>query len=76
MNRAQIVDDSLNLARGNQLSYEQALHTIQYLKNETEYVPWYAAFSNFDFILNRFKNDESTIFKVSHNYKQVRLIVF
>lgn len=60
----QIVDDALNLARGELLSYTQALNTIQYLKNETEYVPWYAALANFKFILTRFKSEERAIFEV------------
>lgn len=51
------------MARANQLNYAQALHTIEYLKNETDYAPWYAAFSNFDYILNRFNNEESKLFK-------------
>ncbi|XP_055325495.1 uncharacterized protein LOC129579438 [Sitodiplosis mosellana] len=63
LNRAQLVDDALNLARASQLNYTQALHTIHYLKNETDYVPWLSAFNNFDFILARFKSDDAKIFK-------------
>ncbi|XP_031623813.1 membrane alanyl aminopeptidase-like [Contarinia nasturtii] len=58
-NRAQIVDDALNLARARQLNYSQALHTIEYLQNETDYIPWLSAFNNFEFILARFKTEEA-----------------
>lgn len=61
----QIVDDALNLARSSQLDYVKALQTIQYLENEMEYAPWKAAFNGFDFILARFKPDESYLFEVS-----------
>lgn len=60
----QIVDDSLNLARGNLLNYTRALSIIQYLEKETHYIPWSAAFRNFDYILTRFKPDEVTVFQV------------
>lgn len=61
----QIVDDALNLARAQQLRYELALEAIEYLKNEIVYMPWKAAFTNLEFILARFKNEEAPIFKVN-----------
>ncbi|XP_042891238.1 aminopeptidase N-like [Penaeus japonicus] len=50
VNRAQIIDDAMNLARAGQLRYETALHVLSYLKNETEYLPWSAALNNLEYI--------------------------
>ena len=44
-NRAQILDDALNLARAKLLDYETALSLTGYLSKEEEYVPWTAALS-------------------------------
>jgi len=49
-NRAQIIDDSLNLARGGYLNYNTAMDITKYLKHETDYVPWKAAISALNFI--------------------------
>lgn len=43
INRAQLIDDALNLARAGYLEYEHALKITLYLKQETDYIPWYAA---------------------------------
>jgi aminopeptidase N len=43
INRAQIIDDALNLARAGHLKYELALGVTSYLNSETEYIPWAAA---------------------------------
>ena len=43
INRAQIIDDALNLARAGHLKYELALGVTSYLNYETEYIPWAAA---------------------------------
>jgi aminopeptidase N len=42
LNRAQLVDDSLNLARGGQLQYKIAFDILQYLEMESDYPPWAA----------------------------------
>ncbi|KFM56852.1 Aminopeptidase N, partial [Stegodyphus mimosarum] len=52
VNRAQIIDDSLDLARAGQLNYHLALNTTLYLKNEEDYLPWKAALHGFSFIDN------------------------
>lgn len=50
INRAQLVDDSLNLARADRLSYEIAFDLISYLSSETDYLPWQAALPSFSFL--------------------------
>lgn len=50
INRAQLVDDSLNLARAGRLDYATALDVISYLKAETEYLPWKSALVGMSFL--------------------------
>lgn len=52
LNRAQLIDDSLNLARSSHIKYDIALRLIQYLTKEREYIPW-AATNNGLAFLNR-----------------------
>lgn len=40
LNRAQLVDDSLNLARAGKINYEIPFGILKYLESETDYVPW------------------------------------
>lgn len=42
INRAQIVDDAMNLALSGRLDYKTALDITNYLAHETSYVPWKA----------------------------------
>lgn len=49
-NRAQIMDDYLNLARANVTSYVTALELTRYLKHERDYAPWTAASVALDFV--------------------------
>jgi aminopeptidase N len=49
-NRAQLIDDALNLARGGYLNYGTALDVTKYLSHETDYVPWKAAINAMNFI--------------------------
>jgi hypothetical protein len=49
-NRAQILDDSLVLAREDLLDYPIALETTEYLANELDYIPWAAAIAEFKYI--------------------------
>ncbi|XP_065349188.1 aminopeptidase Ey-like [Cloeon dipterum] len=46
LNRAQLIDDALDLARAGLLEYNSALNLLRYLRQEREYLPWRAAFSN------------------------------
>ncbi|XP_032684080.1 aminopeptidase N-like [Odontomachus brunneus] len=62
VSRAQLIDDSMNLARAGYLSYTSALPITNYLHRETDYIPWYAAFRAFDYLdrnLQGMKNYEN-----------------
>lgn len=50
INRAQLIDDALNLARGNRLPYKTALSVTRYLKHEDEFLPWKAALTALGYI--------------------------
>ncbi|XP_053660803.1 aminopeptidase N-like [Anopheles marshallii] len=49
-NRAQLIDDALNLARAGYLDYVVALNVTRYLVHETDYVPWKAAIAALNYI--------------------------
>ncbi len=50
LNRAQLLDDSLNVARMGEVPYAVALDLTRYLRSERDYVPWEAALSAFDYL--------------------------
>lgn len=52
INRGQLVDDALNLARAGRLDYATALSVTSYLAQETEYVPWKAALTAMSYLDN------------------------
>lgn len=65
-NRAQLIDDSMNLARGGYLPYEVALNLTTYLQHEDDYVPWKAAISTLSFIDEMFvRQGDYHLLKVS-----------
>lgn len=50
LNRAQLLDDSFNLARSGRLPYAVAFDLLSYIKNETDYVPLYTFFQHLEFL--------------------------
>ncbi|KAK7083143.1 hypothetical protein SK128_001738 [Halocaridina rubra] len=54
INRAQLLDDALDLAGAGFLSYTTAFSINAYLSSETEYVPWTAALDNMGYIEQMF----------------------
>lgn len=59
INRAQIVDDALNLARAGIIEYSKALSVLEYLVKEKEYYPWYSAFSGFGYLRRRLGSSDA-----------------
>eukprot|EP00092_Neocalanus_flemingeri_P026889 GFUD01029145.1.p1 GENE.GFUD01029145.1~~GFUD01029145.1.p1 ORF type:complete len:1053 (+),score=224.11 GFUD01029145.1:199-3357(+) len=55
INRAQVMDDAFDLARGGLLDYSTALRTTEYLKSEVDYIPWKAALTGFVYLENMMK---------------------
>lgn len=49
-NRAQLIDDAMNLARAGILDYGIALNMTKYLVHENEFVPWKAALYSLNFL--------------------------
>ncbi|XP_011497365.1 PREDICTED: aminopeptidase N [Ceratosolen solmsi marchali] len=56
INRAQLLDDALNLARAGLLDYGTAMDVTSYLEQETEYLPWKAALSAIIYLDNMLVN--------------------
>lgn len=70
-NRAQLIDDSMNLARAGYIAYDIALNLTRYLVNEMEYVPWKAAISGFHFLNTMFVSQgEYDLLKVRENARK------
>lgn len=63
LNRAQIVDDILNLARANFVDYYQALTVIQYLEKEENYLPWTTAIYSLNYVSIRLSDAELIKYK-------------
>lgn len=47
---AQLIDDSMNLARGGYLNYSITLALIKFLRDVSDYIPWEAAVTSFKFL--------------------------
>lgn len=64
-NRAQLMDDTLNLACAGLLPYEKALEATKYLRKEKEFLPWDAAFSSIRYLSDMLLRTEGYgLFKV------------
>ncbi|XP_015604740.1 aminopeptidase N [Cephus cinctus] len=50
VNRAQLLDDAFNLARAGYIDYTIALDLTTYLAQETDYIPWYSAFTGLNYL--------------------------
>ncbi|ROT72060.1 putative aminopeptidase N-like [Penaeus vannamei] len=67
INRGQIVDDAMNLARAGHLSYKLALDVLLYLRNEGEYLPWATGARKFVYIESMFRRrSDSALSRLGH----------
>lgn len=55
LNRAQLIDDSFNLARAGMLEYSTALNLSTYLTNENDTIPWYTAIDCLSYVVERMR---------------------
>ena len=53
LDRAQLIDDIMNLARSNHASYDLVLDLLTYLRHESDFIPWESAFKALDFLHSR-----------------------
>ncbi|XP_076648371.1 putative aminopeptidase-2 isoform X2 [Halictus rubicundus] len=67
-NRAQLVDDALNLARAQRMFYDEAFNCTNYLRNETEYLPWKAFFNGIGFVLQRAEGHTDNVTSLLQKY--------
>ena len=75
VNRAQLVDDSLNLAAAGVLSYVTALNLVSFLSSETEYYAWFGALDEIDYIdtmlYNQQINPDWKVWTWLENYERI-----
>jgi aminopeptidase N len=68
LNKAQLLDDSLSLARVGLLNYSTALDLTTYLAAETDFIPWVSFFRALTFLNARFAGTEDyDVFQVSQS---------
>lgn len=68
LNRAQIVDDTLNFGRSGAMKYDEILNILLYLTGEENYLPWMSALTNFAVIEQRLDTESYAKFKVHPVY--------
>uniref|UniRef100_UPI00358F8C8C aminopeptidase N n=1 Tax=Myxine glutinosa TaxID=7769 RepID=UPI00358F8C8C len=73
-NRAQLIDDTFNLATAGLMKIEDALDTTIYLVDESEYVPWQTAINNLGYINLMFSMSMSYGNLQTYMKKQIRKI--
>lgn len=62
LNRAQVVDDVLNLARGDLLDYQMVFDILDYLVTEKDYIPWLSAINGLGYLSRRMAGQHSDLF--------------
>jgi len=77
VNRAQLLDDSLNLARAGVLPYGTALDLAEYLEKEVDYIPWFSALTAFTFLNLQLTDTEVyPLFQVEQLDRLINFIIF
>lgn len=55
INRAALIDDLMNLAKADYISYATVISATMYLKREDKYPPWRAFYNNLPYLNYRFR---------------------
>lgn len=63
LNRAQIVDDTLNFGRSGDMAYDRVFDILTYLTNEENYLPWLSALKGFSVLETRMDATNLPVFK-------------
>ncbi|XP_056008322.1 putative aminopeptidase-2 isoform X2 [Ostrea edulis] len=58
LNRAQIINDVWNLVKAGEVSVDVALHSLEYLDTEKDYVPWAAAMRELGYLSDMLRETE------------------
>ncbi|KAI4460016.1 protease m1 zinc metalloprotease [Holotrichia oblita] len=58
LNRAQLIDDALNMARSGRLSYDIVLDLLRYISRETDYIPLRSFFRGLTFLNKHLLNSD------------------
>ena len=69
ISRAELVDDAFHLARADHLPYRMALNLANYLRKETEYLPWRSAFDAFQYI-------DAMLIRMPSTYEAFKVITY
>lgn len=77
-NRAQLIDDSFNLARAGQLNYTVPLGLTRYLDKEDDVFPWFSVMDNLNYVLDRMRQSEEeyTDTKVCSLLNYIKSIIY
>ncbi|XP_015607564.1 aminopeptidase N [Cephus cinctus] len=64
VNRAQLIDDSFNLAVANRISFSTFLDISVYIRRDVDYIPWYPMLTANTFLFEKLENTRSfSLFK-------------
>jgi len=55
LNRAQLIDDSFNLARAGELPHFIPFTLVSYLQKEDDFIPWYSVLNGMSYIVERLR---------------------
>ncbi|XP_062557607.1 aminopeptidase N-like [Armigeres subalbatus] len=61
LTRSQLVDDAMNLAHAGKLDYSIAFRVFDYLRAETDYIPWDIASNNLNYLKRMLRHDSEAL---------------
>ncbi|CAH1723017.1 unnamed protein product [Aphis gossypii] len=76
LNRAQLIDDSFNLARAGELSHSVPFTLVSYLENEDDFIPWYSVKNSMSYVVERLRRCPHTGAQIKNFAKTYAEIAF